>query len=306
VPGLLPVDASPRFCYNRAVEYSACRASAPFSAVPFARRQDCSEVNVLSASRPAMTAAEQLVASPETKWINLGHPSYVWRFGQERRLSLIRRYVPLNRRRILDVGCGIGTYVRRFRDFTDDAYGVDIDREKVEEASRYLPNISVAPAEELPFPDGDFDVVLLHEVLEHVVDDSQAVLEAARVLRPGGHLVIFAPNRLYPFETHGIYLGRRYVFRLVPFVNYLPDRLRRFFCPHVRAYTAGDLRKLLERASLKVTVQTCIYPGFDNIAARHPAFGNLLRRLLYFAEGTWLCRFGLSHFIVAAKLPSDP
>ena len=51
---------------------------------------------------------------PEDKAIRLGHPSYVWGFGQERRLDLIRRYATLEGRRILDVGCGLGTYVQAF------------------------------------------------------------------------------------------------------------------------------------------------------------------------------------------------
>ena len=55
--------------------------------------------------------------APSADAARLGEPSYVWRSGQERRLQLIRRYIPLEGRRILDVGCGIGTYVRRFRDF---------------------------------------------------------------------------------------------------------------------------------------------------------------------------------------------
>ena len=263
-----------------------------------------SEVNAVSVSEPMAPTLARTETSPDQRWISLGHPSYVWRFGQERRLSLVRSHVPLEGRRILDVGCGIGTYVRRFRDFTSDAYGVDIDPEKVRDASRFLPNIQVAPAENLPFPDESFDVVFLHEVLEHVGDDRLAILEAARVLRPGGQVVIFVPNRLYLFETHGIYLGDRFVFRLVPFVNYLPDALRRRFCPHVRAYMLGDLQALLKEACLSVVVHQCIYPGFDNIVARRPALGNFLRRLLYFAEGTCLNRFGLSHFIVATKPPA--
>ncbi|MDO9444103.1 MAG: hypothetical protein Q7K37_02225, partial [Dehalococcoidia bacterium] len=38
----------------------------------------------------------------------LGNPSFVWRSGQERRLALIERYVSLEGRRVLDLGCGLG------------------------------------------------------------------------------------------------------------------------------------------------------------------------------------------------------
>ena len=66
----------------------------------------------------------------------LGNPSYVWRFGQERRLDMVRRFVPLEGARVLDLGCGLGTYVRRFQDFTDTAYGIDFDIDRVIQGAR--------------------------------------------------------------------------------------------------------------------------------------------------------------------------
>jgi SAM-dependent methyltransferase len=241
------------------------------------------------------------------KAIALGHPSYVWGFGQERRLDLIRRYVPLEDRAILDVGCGLGMYVRAFRRFSSNVYGVDIDEDKVVQASEELPNIRVAPAETLPYPDASFDVVLLHEVIEHVADDRQAVREAARVLRGGeqgrgGKAVIFAPNRLYPFETHGAYWGGRYHFGNIPLVNYLPDRWRKRFCPHVRAYTHRDLRRLLYGLPIRVVVHMQIYPGYDKIVHRRPALGRVLRQVTYLLEHTPLRLLGLSHFMVIEKI----
>lgn len=243
------------------------------------------------------------MCASEPKWIALGHPSYVWRFGQDRRLHLVQEHVGLDAKRILDVGCGIGTYTRKFRVFSSQVYGVDVDAERCARAGQSIPNITAAPAEQLPYADDSFDVVFLHEVIEHVTDDRVAIEEAVRVTAPGGAVVIYAPNRLYPFETHGIYLGHRFVFRLVPLVNYLPSRLRKVFCPHVRAYTAGDIRRLFAGLPAEIVNHSCVYPGFDNITARHRTLGHLLRRILYFLEETPLQAFGLSHFVVARKQP---
>lgn len=239
----------------------------------------------------------------EDKAITLGHPSYVWRRGQDRRLDLIRQFVPLEARRILDVGCGLGMYVEKFRRYSQEVYGVDIDPEKVEAAKKRLPNISLAPAEDLPFKDRSFDVVLLHEVIEHVVDDRRAISEAVRCADAGGHVVIYAPNRLYPMETHGFYLRGQYHFRLLPLVNYLPGPLRDYFCPHVRVYTARGIRRLFEGMPVRFEVFTHIYPGFDNVAARRPTLGGLLHHTTDLLERTPLRAFGISHFVVARRLP---
>ncbi len=243
-----------------------------------------------------------MAATAEVKAIRLGHPSYVWRSGQDRRLHQICRYVDLEGRRILDVGCGLGMYVEKLRCFSDEVYGVDIDPEKVAEASLRLPNISEAPAEHLPFDDGTFDVVLLNEVLEHVDDDRLSIREAFRCLRSGGHVLVYAPNRLYPFETHGFYLFGRYFFRLLPFVNWLPDPIRDWFCPHVRIYTARGLRRLFDGLDVEFTAITHILPGLDNWAERYGPLGHVIHWARDALDATPLRRFGISHFVVARKL----
>ena len=245
----------------------------------------------------------------QEKAIALGHPSYVWRFGQERRLDLVRRHVALEARSILDVGCGVGMYVRAFRRFSDDVHGVDVDGEKLAEVGRDLPNLCVSAAEALPYADGVFDVVLSHEVIEHVTDDRQSLTEAVRMLRcpepvagaPGGRLVIFAPNRLYPFETHGFFWRGRYRAGNIPLVNYLPGRWRARLCPHVRAYTRRDLRRLLDGLPVRIVVHTQIFPGYDKIVYRRPALGRWLRWATYFMERTPLRLLGLSHFVVVER-----
>lgn len=238
----------------------------------------------------------------EPKWVALGHPSYVWRFGQDRRLALIRQYAPIEDRWILDVGCGIGTYVRKFTAFTEHAFGIDVDEERVAEGAQTLPNLQVSASEHLPFADSTFDVIVLNEVIEHVDDDRQTIAECVRVLRPGGRVVIYAPNRLYLFETHGIYLGKRYIFRLIPFVNWLPTPLRRIFCPHVRAYLASDIRHLFDGLPARIVHHGYVYPGFDNIVARRPRLGAILRAIFYRLETSALDQFGLSHFVVAERI----
>lgn len=232
-----------------------------------------------------------------------GLPSYLWRFGQERRLALILRYAPLSGQAVLDVGCGVGTFLHRFREYTASVYGVDLETENLREAQgSSLHNLACAQAEALPFPDNHFGVILLHEVLEHTQDDHQALAEAYRVTKTGGRIVIFVPNRLYPFETHGIFWRGRYRFGNFPLVNYLPNLLRRRFAPHVRAYTPWGLRRLLDGLKVKIVVHIQIFPGYDRIATHRPWLASILRRTTYFLEHTPLRLLGLSHFLVLEKL----
>jgi SAM-dependent methyltransferase len=242
-----------------------------------------------------------MVTAPDRAEVALGNPSFVWRFGQDRRLNLIRNAAPLEGARILDIGCGLGVYVRKFREFSDRVCGVDIDAKRIREGARTTPGLMLSASETLPFRDAAFDVVVLNEVIEHVRDDAATVKEALRVVRPGGHVAIYAPNRLYPFETHGIYLGSRFIFGNMPLVNWLPDRLRNKLVPHARAYTKRGIRRTYRNLDACVDVETYVYPGFDNVVARRKWLGRILRSALYRAEHTPLKMFGLSHFVVLAK-----
>ena len=114
---------------------------------------------------------------------------------------------------------------------------------------------------------------MLHEVIEHVDDDRRTIEEAVRCLKPGGQVVIFAPNRLYFFETHGFYFLGHYYFKLLPLVNYLPDALRDLFCPHVRIYRGSDIRRLFQELPVSLRCSSYIFPGLDNIAERYGWLG---------------------------------
>jgi SAM-dependent methyltransferase len=144
--------------------------------------------------------------------------------------------------------------------------------------------------------------VVLNEVIEHVHDDRATLREVARVLSPGGVAVIYAPNRLYPFETHGVYVGRRYLFGNIPLVNWLPNVVRNRLVPHARVYTARGIRRVAAASGMTVVDHRYVYPGFDNIAARLPALARLLRAACYRAErSSALRRFGLSHLLVLRR-----
>lgn len=231
-----------------------------------------------------------------------GEPSYVWRAGQQRRLDMI--LLAAGNRiqgRILENGCGVGMYVEHLAPFGGGVIGLEYDFERAVEAHANSPHIFNAAGENIPAPSGTFDLVLSHEVIEHVQDDRTAIREMVRVLCPGGRITLFCPNRGYPFETHGLYWKGKYFFGNKLFVNYLPRVLRDKLAPHVRVYSTNDLQRLFEGLPVKFIERTIIFGAYDNIIAWFGPLGKILRGILQFLEKTPLKIFGLSHFWVIEK-----
>lgn len=231
-----------------------------------------------------------------------GEPSYVWRAGQERRLQMIQRAAGGRvNGRILENGCGVGMYVEKLSALGGTVTGLEFDFDRAREAHMRSPHILNAAGEAVPFPSSTFDLILSHEVIEHVMDDRAAVHEMIRLLVPGGRAVIFCPNRGYPFETHGVYWRGKYYFGNKPFVNYLPRALRDKFAPHVRVYSKRDLEQLFEGLPVRFIERTIIFGAYDNIIARFGPLGKFLRAILQWLEKTPLKILGLSHFWVVEK-----
>ncbi len=232
-----------------------------------------------------------------------GEPSYVWREGQQRRLEMILRAAGERARgTILENGCGVGMYVEHLSRFSGNVVGLEYDFERAARAAQRSPKIVNAAGESLPFPCETFDLVLSHEVIEHVRDDRTAVNEMVRVLKPHGRAVLFCPNRGYPFETHGIYWRGKYRFGNKLFINYLPRRWRDRLAPHVRVYSYHDLERLFRGLPVKFVERSIIYGAYDNIIARAQALGRLLRNGLQYLERTPLRVFGLSHYWVIERI----
>ena len=205
---------------------------------------------------------------------------------------------------VLDVGSGLGVYVRHLTPLAKSVFGIEYEQERAKEALRKSGSgvFVRGAAERLPYPQASFDVVLCNEVIEHVQDDRRAVAEMIRVLKVGGRLVLFCPNRWYPVEQHGVYLGRRYIFGNIPLVNYLPDFWRSRLAPHVRTYTRRSLLALLEGTPSQVVSHRVIFGGYDNLAARFGVAGRAVKAALHAAESTPLSSLGLSHLLVVEKV----
>jgi len=230
----------------------------------------------------------------------------------ERRFDLMRRYLDIENKEILDMGCGDGRYVLKFLDYSPRVRGVDFSEAAVQEYQRDADRpelISQGDIQELPFEDNRFDVVLLNEVLEHVPNDNLAVAEAWRVLKPGAWLVVFSPNRLYPFETHGaeIKKTRSRLPHYFPFVPYIPLSLGHCFLTYrARNYFPWELKSMILTQPFDIVAQTYIWQTFENISGKAPrwtiALSRMLRAISFAMEKVPVIkRFGVSQVVLAKK-----
>ena len=97
--------------------------------------------------------------------------------------------------RLLDVGCGEGTFLELARNRGWDVQGTELSRFAADYASRVLGRkIFCGELAEARFRDGEFDAVTLWHVLEHVTDPARYLAEARRILMPKGILIVAVPN----------------------------------------------------------------------------------------------------------------
>jgi SAM-dependent methyltransferase len=114
------------------------------------------------------------------------------KFG--RILELVREQLPCSA--FLDAGCGDGRYLAALgAELPARRAGLDISERILETArARVDADLRQGNLETIPFADGEFDLVLCSQVIEHVLDANAAVAELHRILRPGGTLVISTDN----------------------------------------------------------------------------------------------------------------
>lgn len=139
-----------------------------------------------------------------------------------------------NSRKVLELCCGTGMVGRHFAISGWQVCGIDLTRAMAEEANRFFPCIC-SPAEQVPFLDSAFDVVVLRQAY-FLLDDGQKVLrEAHRVLKPGG---VFVFSQTVPFSSED-----------TPWLDHIhrtkQAQLREFF-------TEENLRQQLETEFFKV------------------------------------------------------
>ena len=127
-----------------------------------------------------------------------------YRFDKLRYLPTLDDFDGYRDRKLLEVGCGIGTDLLRFARGGARVTGVDLAERSIELATANFDlhglggaaDLRVVNAEALPFDDASFDVVYGHGVLQYTADARRMVRECRRVLVPGGEAIFMVYNRV--------------------------------------------------------------------------------------------------------------
>ncbi|MGE3107262.1 MAG: methyltransferase domain-containing protein [Phycisphaerales bacterium] len=147
---------------------------------------------------------------------------------------------------ILDAGCGLGEVLADIPD-QYKLFGFDFAKSNVEFTKRRLgdrADVKQGSIYEIPFPDNSMDAVLCLEVLEHIEDDARGVRDIARVLRPGGVLIV-----------------------AVPYTFYWPSYLK--LMGHFRHYTRQSLAAMLRENGLDPVEVLPNFPRWHQSYTRH-------------------------------------
>ncbi|HWU23985.1 MAG TPA: class I SAM-dependent methyltransferase [Nocardioides sp.] len=148
-----------------------------------------------------------------------------WWYAERR--ALVRRTVarwPVGT--AVDVGCGMGGNTLVLRAMGWEAVGVEYSATGADiAASRGIPVVR-GDGRRLPLADGSVDLVMSTDAWEHIDDDVAVAAESARVLKPGGRLLVAVPAGMELWSGHDVALG------------------------HVRRYEREQLAELIQGAGL--------------------------------------------------------
>lgn len=214
---------------------------------------------------------------------------------EERLLRCIELFQTLRGERLLDVGCGDGAVTLALKEAMNakEAFAVEIAPEGVAAARRRgIEAVQLdVDEDDLPFEDDTFDAVYCGEIIEHVFDTDHLLLEANRVLKPGGVCVLTTPNLAGWANRFALLLGYQ------PYPTAVSTRHegagKLLFkgeegqWGHIRVFALRALKELVGRCSFRIeSVRGCpvtikarhwlvpVIRVVDQVLARWPALAN--------------------------------
>jgi SAM-dependent methyltransferase len=190
-------------------------------------------------------------------------------------LALVERHAP-RRGRLLEVGAGAGFFLKSAERAGWEVAGVELSGEAVTFASARLGlDVRREQAEQMTFPPSWFDVVVMFDVVEHLLDPLVSLQRVRSVLRPRGTLIILTPNfnALTRFA-----LGADWA-ALSP-------------AEHLWNFSARSLDRMLRRAGFPSVTLERKYKGFGVFETMNPRYTHAPSALRNKAYTAFVCTIG--------------
>ena len=138
------------------------------------------------------------------RWDNPGYVSYMQSVERAVLRALTEGGVPLNGARVLDVGCGSGYFLHRLQEYgAGECHGIDLMDNRIAEGKARYPTLElgVGTATELPYADGEFDLVTQFTCLSSILDDDVRLAVASEMRR------VASGGWVLSFDMRGLWLG---------------------------------------------------------------------------------------------------
>src|SRR5579864_5006170 len=210
--------------------------------------------------------------------------------------------------KVLEIGVGMGADYLEWLKAGAQARGVDLSTASIERARQrcevagFKPDLRVADAEQLPFPENSFDIVYSYGVMHHSPNTQQCVREALRVLKPGGRAKIMIYH--HPSIT-GAMLWLRY--GLLGGKSLRQSVYDHLESPGTKTYTRGEARALF-KSFTNVSTRLVFSPGDLLLHQASSRFDSGFYKLVWKMFPRWLVRrFGQSwglFLLISAQKPA--
>jgi len=182
--------------------------------------------------------------------------------------------------RLVDIGCGSGSFVKRAQLLGYLAQGLEFDPQAVEKAQRQHINVSQGALPDTGLPSSHFDAVSLSHVIEHLHEPVRALREISRILKPGGFFWLSTPNALATGHRRfgGYWRGLEPPRHLAVFsAQALQSSLLKAGFSDVRFQYPGPVSAWFYQASEKIAATG---PNTDGLAlAQHPTLQEEIRTI---------------------------
>lgn len=145
---------------------------------------------------------------------------------------------------VLDYGCGAGVSLLELAAIGADAYGIEADPNVRQVVDQLKLRIHIGMIDDAPYQEGQFDLIILNQVIEHLPDPAAILEKLRRLLKPGGRFALSFPNA---GSVYARQFGRRWINWHIPY--------------HLHHFNAKSMRLFFERNGWKVLSTRTLTPN---------------------------------------------